>query len=95
MLPPALWRPAVFLAALAQVFLGVAPIAEIQLGNDVRAHVEAARQLLATTRAKLPEIAKRCGFTNPALMNAAFVRELGMPPGVYRRRLQRESGADD
>jgi hypothetical protein len=42
MLPPALWRPAVFLAALAQVFLGVAPIAELRLGDDVRAHVEAA-----------------------------------------------------
>src|SRR6185503_17865591 len=57
-----------------------------------RAHVEAARHLLATTRAKLPEIAKKSGFTNAGLLNSAFVREIGMPPGVYRRRLRRESG---
>ncbi len=60
-----------------------------------RAHVEAARHLLATTRAKLPEIARKSGFTNAGLLNAAFVREIGVPPGVYRRRIQRESGTDD
>jgi LacI family transcriptional regulator len=60
-----------------------------------RAHVEAARHLLATTRAKLPEIAKKSGFTNAGLLNAAFLREIGTPPGVYRRRLRRESGMDD
>jgi LacI family transcriptional regulator len=60
-----------------------------------RAHVEIARQLLASTRAQLPEIAKKSGFTNAALLNAAFQREIGMPPGVYRRRLRREFGTDD
>jgi LacI family transcriptional regulator len=60
-----------------------------------RAHVEAARHLLTTTRAKLPEIAKKSGFTNAGLLNAAFLREIGTPPGVYRRRLRRESGTDD
>jgi LacI family transcriptional regulator len=60
-----------------------------------RAHVETARHLLATTRAKLPEIAKKSGFTSAGLLNAAFIRELGMPPGVYRRRLRREPGMDD
>jgi AraC family transcriptional regulator len=57
--------------------------------------VEAAKHLLATTRARLPEIAKKCGFTNAALLNAAFRRELGIPPGVYRRRLRRDFGRDD
>ncbi|MDP9176382.1 MAG: hypothetical protein M3O61_01755 [Gemmatimonadota bacterium] len=42
MLPPALWRPAVFLAAFAQILLGVAPITEIRLGDDAGAHIEAA-----------------------------------------------------
>jgi LacI family transcriptional regulator len=52
-----------------------------------RARVDAARQLLQTTRADLPEVAKRSGFSNAALLSVAFQREIGMPPGVYRRRL--------
>jgi LacI family transcriptional regulator len=52
-----------------------------------RARVDAARVLLQTTRAGLPEVAKRSGFTNAALLSAAFQRELGMPPGAYRRRV--------
>ncbi len=62
-----------------------------------RAHVEEAKRLLATTRAGLPEVAKRSGFTTAALLSVAFQRELGMPPGRYRRRLQQElaAGAED
>jgi LacI family transcriptional regulator len=55
-----------------------------------RAHVERARHLLATTRVGLPEIAKQSGFTTAALLNVAFHRELGMPPGAYRRSVQQE-----
>jgi LacI family transcriptional regulator len=55
-----------------------------------RAHVERARHLLATTRAGLPEIARQSGFTTAALLNVAFHRELGMPPGAYRRSVQQE-----
>jgi LacI family transcriptional regulator len=51
------------------------------------AHVEVAKRLLRTTRAGLVEVAKRSGFTNAALLSLAFRRELGIPPGVYRRRL--------
>jgi LacI family transcriptional regulator len=51
-----------------------------------RARVEAAKELLQTTRADLNEVAKRSGFGNAGLLNIAFRRELGMPPGVYRRR---------
>ncbi|MEY2931667.1 MAG: Xylose operon regulatory protein [Pseudomonadota bacterium] len=53
-----------------------------------RVRVELAKVLLRTTRADLVEVAKRSGFTTAALLNVAFQRELGMPPGVYRRRVQ-------
>lgn len=55
-----------------------------------RAHVERAKHLLATTKVGLPEIAKQSGFTTSALLNSAFQRELGMPPGVYRRRVRQD-----
>jgi LacI family transcriptional regulator len=55
-----------------------------------RAHVEAAKGLLGTTEARLEEIAKQSGFTNAALLSVAFQRELGMPPGAYRRRMRGE-----
>jgi LacI family transcriptional regulator len=55
-----------------------------------RAHVEAAKRLLTTTAAGLGEIAKQAGFTNAALLNTAFRRELGTTPGTYRRRVQNE-----
>ena len=55
-----------------------------------RARVEVARELLGTTLAGLAEVAKRSGFTTAALLNVAFRRELGMPPGVYRRRVRQE-----
>jgi len=53
-----------------------------------RSHVDIARRLLETTRAELAEIARQSGFTNAALLNLAFQRELGMAPGTYRRRMQ-------
>jgi LacI family transcriptional regulator len=55
-----------------------------------RARVETARDLLRSTSAGLAEVAKRSGFTTAALLNVAFRREIGMPPGVYRRRLRQE-----
>jgi LacI family transcriptional regulator len=53
-----------------------------------RAHVEAAKHWLATTGASMTEVAQRSGFTNASLLNAAFQREMGLPPGAYRRRVQ-------
>jgi LacI family transcriptional regulator len=55
-----------------------------------RAHVEVARALLTTSVAGLSEIAKRSGFTNAALLNVAFQRELGIPPGTFRRRIRQD-----
>jgi LacI family transcriptional regulator len=58
-----------------------------------RAHVELARTLLESTQAPLPEVAKRSGFTNAALLSVAFQREIGMPPGIFRRRVRLERGS--
>jgi LacI family transcriptional regulator len=60
-----------------------------------RTRVEVARRLLSTTELPLTEIAKRSGFTNAALLSVAFRRELGVPPGAYRRRARSMSVADD
>jgi LacI family transcriptional regulator len=60
-----------------------------------RAHVEAAKRWLATTGASMSEVAKRSGFTNASLLSVAFQRELGMPPGTYRRRVQGVAGKPD
>lgn len=54
-----------------------------------RAHVEIAKHLLSSTSLGLPEIAKRSGFTNAALLSVAFRREVGLPPGNYRRALRK------
>jgi LacI family transcriptional regulator len=55
-----------------------------------RAHVEAAKHLLATTRADLREVAKQSGFTTAGVLNGAFLREVGTTPGAYRRRVAKE-----
>ena len=61
-----------------------------------RARVETAKGLLQATRASLVEVAKKSGFSNAALLNVAFKREVGMPPGVYRRRVRGAiAGAND
>ncbi len=53
-----------------------------------RTRVEAARQLLSTTTLPLLEVAQRSGFSNAALLSVAFRREVGVPPGAYRKRMQ-------
>lgn len=57
-----------------------------------RAHVDLAKRLLETTQLGLADVARQSGFTNAALLSTAFHRETGMPPGRYRRRVQRELG---
>jgi len=54
--------------------------------------VELARHWLATTSLGLAEVAKRSGFSNASLLSVACRRELGMPPGTYRRRTQAGRG---
>jgi LacI family transcriptional regulator len=60
-----------------------------------RARVDAAKELLQTTRSALTEVARRSGFTSAALLSVAFQRELGMPPGAYRRRVQSAASNSD
>jgi LacI family transcriptional regulator len=60
-----------------------------------RVRVETAKHLLSTTRHDLAQIATLSGFTNAALLSVAFRRELGLPPGAYRRRVQRSYPNDD
>jgi len=60
-----------------------------------RAHVETAKRLLSNTSLGLPRVAELSGFTNPVLLSVAFRREVGVPPGVYRRRLQSVQPGDD
>jgi LacI family transcriptional regulator len=55
-----------------------------------RAHVQVAKGLLEKTDATLLQVARQSGFTNAALLSVAFQREIGMPPGLYRRRVQQE-----
>lgn len=57
-----------------------------------RAHVERAKLLLTSTKAPLDEIAQRSGFSSASLLNTAFQREVGTPPGTYRRRASKRHG---
>ncbi|MGC4069353.1 MAG: substrate-binding domain-containing protein [Polyangiaceae bacterium] len=59
-----------------------------------RAHVDLAKSLLSTTGKSLADIAAQSGFTNASLLNLAFRRETGMPPGAYRRKLQLTRATD-
>ena len=49
-----------------------------------------AQQLLATTDLSLGEVAGRCGFAHTEYLSVAFKREVGVPPGEFRR--QRKAG---
>jgi LacI family transcriptional regulator len=53
-----------------------------------RVRVETAKRLLTMTRHRLAHIAQLSGFTSAALLNVAFRREVGLPPGAYRRQFQ-------
>jgi LacI family transcriptional regulator len=71
-----------------------------ELGRTVldevrRTRVEVARNLLATTELTLPDVAQGSGFSNPALLSVAFRREVGVPPGAYRRRARALDAAEE
>jgi LacI family transcriptional regulator, galactose operon repressor len=60
-----------------------------------RARVDVARRLLSTSELALPEVAHQSGFATPALLNVAFHREVGLPPGAYRRQSRGARTADE
>ncbi len=51
-----------------------------------RARIEVAKRALSTTSLDLRDVARQAGFSSAALLSVAFQKELGMPPGAYRRR---------
>ena len=48
--------------------------------------VEAARQLLATTRLSIKRIAAQCGFGSEETMRRSILRKVGVTPSEYRSR---------
>jgi LacI family transcriptional regulator len=61
-------------------FLGISPHDEI-----VRTKVARARQLLIDTDYPLDVVAARSGLSHAAYLNVLFKREVGVPPGEFRR----------
>jgi LacI family transcriptional regulator len=53
-----------------------------------RAHLQLAKRLLASTTHELSRVAKESGFASSSQLSVVFSKELGMPPGTYRRRLR-------
>lgn len=47
--------------------------------------VERAKTLLAHSSKRLAEIALECGFSDPSHFSRSFLREVGCPPGLWRR----------
>ena len=52
----------------------------------LRVKLARAQQLLASTDLSLGEVAGRCGFAHTEYLSVAFKREVGVPPGEFRRR---------
>jgi transcriptional regulator GlxA family with amidase domain len=70
-----------------------------EVGMTPAAYVEAlrvdhARLRLESTGQKLEAVARDCGFGTVETMRRAFHRRLGVGPGGYRDRFQREGGSD-
>lgn len=65
------------------------------LSSVAVARVDVAQRLLSGTNLRLPQVATQSGFTSAALSSVAFQRELGTPPGAYRRRFRGVDTRDD
>ncbi|MFF7191674.1 helix-turn-helix domain-containing protein [Streptomyces sp. NPDC008222] len=50
-----------------------------------RLRIALAQRLLSGTTLTMQQIAERCGFSGPGPLSAAFLRQLGIRPSVYRR----------
>ena len=62
-------------------YYGVSPIQFL-----LRARMEKARQLLCKTNTPIKEISRIVGYSELAAFHHAFVREVGLSPGAYRKR---------
>jgi AraC-like DNA-binding protein len=75
-------------AVLARRFVaevGISPVAYL-----TQARMQEAARLLRESDAPLPAIAGAVGYTSEFAFNRAFRRELGAPPGSYRKRVRIE-----
>ena len=57
--------------------------------------VEAARQLLATTRLPIKQIAAKCGFGSEETMRRSILNKVGVTPSEYRSRFSSASGHEN
>ncbi|WP_395406569.1 GlxA family transcriptional regulator [Pseudoduganella sp. UC29_106] len=55
------------------------------------ARIDAARRMLEDSPTPLKRVAARSGFHDPNSLRRAFVRRLGVTPGDYRSRFQKEA----
>ena len=62
-------------------YYGISPIEFL-----LRARMEKARQLLCETNTPIKEISRIVGYSELAAFHHAFVREVGLSPGTYRKR---------
>ena len=51
-----------------------------------KARVAAVKKRLKSSRARLEDVARACGFTDSASLSRYFLRETGITPGDYRKR---------
>jgi transcriptional regulator GlxA family with amidase domain len=72
--------PRTFARRLAKA-TGLSPIRFLQ-----RLRIEAARELIETTRLAIDEVAHRVGYADPSALRRVMARELGVNPSHMRRR---------
>ena len=70
-----------------QTHMGVTPARAVE-----KMRVEAACQLLATTRDPVKRIARRCGFGSEETMRRSFFRQVAVAPNDYRARFSSAAG---
>lgn len=63
---------------------GSTPLAHLQSSR-----VRRAQRLLETTGLSVAEVSARVGYADPGTFGRLFRREVGLPPGQYRRRFAR------
>jgi AraC-like DNA-binding protein len=78
--------------ALAERFSAVMGMPAMQYLNSWRLQVAAG--LLDTQHSSIAQIAAEVGYESQASFNRAFKRQVGMPPGAWRRRHERTARSD-
>ncbi|HEV7814186.1 MAG TPA: GlxA family transcriptional regulator [Janthinobacterium sp.] len=69
---------------LSRIFKQEVGVTLMSYVNDAR--IDAARRYLESTDRGLGDIARRCGFSNPATLRRIFTKRLGISPVDYRER---------